>query len=168
MFALWEINQMELEMFSYLEWQLNVEPSTLRNFNIMFNKILPDPDLIRPWYSLSWRRHRSPTRVRVTQAPVPALQCPCSPLALLCPRMPQSSPARLTLILFRAVRHCRIVYGSHYRELRILSHGFTVRVERALNVEPGIRSRDPKHFRTVVPFPRKMSRPKKGDRPVVW
>ncbi|KAH9961122.1 hypothetical protein BC827DRAFT_1260608 [Russula dissimulans] len=32
MFALREINQMEREMCSYLEWQLNVEPSTLRDF----------------------------------------------------------------------------------------------------------------------------------------
>jgi hypothetical protein len=29
MFALWEINQMEQEMCSYLEWQLNVDPSML-------------------------------------------------------------------------------------------------------------------------------------------
>ena len=27
MFALWEINQMEREMCSYLKWQLNVDPS---------------------------------------------------------------------------------------------------------------------------------------------
>ncbi len=32
MFALWEINQMEREMCSYLEWQLSVDPSTLRDF----------------------------------------------------------------------------------------------------------------------------------------
>ncbi|KAI0282721.1 hypothetical protein BC826DRAFT_1132822, partial [Russula brevipes] len=32
MFALQEINQMEQEMCSYLEWQLNVDPSTLRDF----------------------------------------------------------------------------------------------------------------------------------------
>jgi hypothetical protein len=32
MFALREINQMEREMCSYLEWQLNVDPSTLRDF----------------------------------------------------------------------------------------------------------------------------------------
>jgi len=33
MFALREINQMEREMCSYLEWQLNVDPSTLRDFS---------------------------------------------------------------------------------------------------------------------------------------
>ncbi|KAI0057892.1 hypothetical protein BV25DRAFT_1830642 [Artomyces pyxidatus] len=32
MFALREINQMEREMCSYLEWQLNVDPATLRDF----------------------------------------------------------------------------------------------------------------------------------------
>jgi len=32
MFALQEIKQMERAMCSYLEWQLNVEPSTLRDF----------------------------------------------------------------------------------------------------------------------------------------
>jgi len=33
MFALQEINQMEQEMCSYLEWQLSVNPSTLRDFH---------------------------------------------------------------------------------------------------------------------------------------
>jgi hypothetical protein len=32
MFALREINQMECEMCSYLEWQLNIDPSTLHDF----------------------------------------------------------------------------------------------------------------------------------------
>src|SRR5258708_5048254 len=32
MFALREINQMEQEMCSYLEWQLSVDPSMLRDF----------------------------------------------------------------------------------------------------------------------------------------
>jgi hypothetical protein len=32
MFALWEINQMEHEMCSYLEWQLNVDLLTLNDF----------------------------------------------------------------------------------------------------------------------------------------
>ena len=32
MFALHEINQMEREMWSYLEWQLNVKPSILHDF----------------------------------------------------------------------------------------------------------------------------------------
>jgi len=32
MFALWKINQMEWEICSYLECQLNVDPSTLHNF----------------------------------------------------------------------------------------------------------------------------------------
>ena len=32
MFTLHEINQMERKMWSYLEWQLNVEPSILHDF----------------------------------------------------------------------------------------------------------------------------------------
>ena len=32
MFAPREINQLEREMRSYLEWQLNVDPTTLRDF----------------------------------------------------------------------------------------------------------------------------------------
>jgi len=32
MFAFWEINQMERKMCSHLEWQLNVDPSMLRDF----------------------------------------------------------------------------------------------------------------------------------------
>ena len=32
MFALREVNQMEREMCSYLEWQLNIEPSALKEF----------------------------------------------------------------------------------------------------------------------------------------
>ena len=35
MFALWEINQSEQEMCLYLEWQLNVKPSTLKVFDLM-------------------------------------------------------------------------------------------------------------------------------------
>ncbi|KAI0037291.1 hypothetical protein FA95DRAFT_1621732, partial [Auriscalpium vulgare] len=34
MFALREINQMEREMCSYLEWELNIDPTTLHNFEI--------------------------------------------------------------------------------------------------------------------------------------
>ena len=39
MFALQEINQMEQEMCSYLEWQLNVEPSKLKEFELMVCKV---------------------------------------------------------------------------------------------------------------------------------
>src|ERR1700679_1428848 len=38
MFALREINQMEREMCSYLEWQLNVDPTTLNEFESMIRK----------------------------------------------------------------------------------------------------------------------------------
>ena len=32
MFTLWEIKQMERAMCSYMEWQLNVDPSMLHDF----------------------------------------------------------------------------------------------------------------------------------------
>jgi hypothetical protein len=35
MFALQEINQMEDEMCNYLDWQLNIEPSALKEFETM-------------------------------------------------------------------------------------------------------------------------------------
>ena len=38
MFALWEINQMECEMCSYLEWQLNLKLSVLKEFESMVQR----------------------------------------------------------------------------------------------------------------------------------
>ena len=51
MFALREINQMEREMCSYLEWQLNVDPTTLRDFE---SRVRHDfaPSTARPSLSL--------------------------------------------------------------------------------------------------------------------
>jgi hypothetical protein len=43
MFALWEINQMECEMCSYLEWQLNVDLSTLCESCVHHNFAGPGP-----------------------------------------------------------------------------------------------------------------------------
>ncbi|TFY74863.1 hypothetical protein EWM64_g9149, partial [Hericium alpestre] len=43
MFALREINQMEREMCSYLEWQLNVEPTTLRDFEMQVRRDFSGP-----------------------------------------------------------------------------------------------------------------------------
>src|SRR6266436_4846842 len=44
MFQLWEINQMDREMCQYLEWELNVDPVTLHEFEEMVN-IDPGPYL---------------------------------------------------------------------------------------------------------------------------
>jgi hypothetical protein len=49
MFALWEINQMEQEMCSYLEWQLNMNPSMLRDFQNRVQRdasVIPSPSII--------------------------------------------------------------------------------------------------------------------------
>jgi hypothetical protein len=49
MFALWEINRMEQEMCSYLEWQLNMNPSMLRDFQNRVQRdasVIPSPSII--------------------------------------------------------------------------------------------------------------------------
>ena len=56
MFALREINQMEREMCSYLEWQLNVDPSTLRDFQ---NRVQRDHVPCGPGLRIAVVRHRS-------------------------------------------------------------------------------------------------------------
>ena len=38
--ALRELNQMDREMYSHLEWQLNVDPSTLRDFQVLLPSTL--------------------------------------------------------------------------------------------------------------------------------
>ncbi|OCH86080.1 hypothetical protein OBBRIDRAFT_738657 [Obba rivulosa] len=43
MFALREINQMEREMCSYLEWQLNIEPSALKEFEAKVRRDFKGP-----------------------------------------------------------------------------------------------------------------------------
>jgi hypothetical protein len=73
MFALQEINQMEQEMCSYLEWQLNVDPSTL----------LPKPQLD---HFIAYALHRTWLHPLVTFAALYLLQC-----------MPVSLPPRVFL-----------------------------------------------------------------------
>ena len=51
MFQLREINQMEKEMCQYLEWELNVDPGTLKEFEEMVRRLpghWPIPDLHPP------------------------------------------------------------------------------------------------------------------------
>ena len=52
MFALWGINQMEREMCSYLEWQLNVKPSALQEFESMVWKDFKGPGPYPAHYTL--------------------------------------------------------------------------------------------------------------------
>ena len=51
MFQLREINQMEREMCQYLEWELNVDPVTLREFEDMIHK--KSPPRSAPVYQLA-------------------------------------------------------------------------------------------------------------------
>ena len=51
MFALQDINQMEREKCSYLQWQLNIEPRALKEFEqkVLYpTYILPSPRAHRP------------------------------------------------------------------------------------------------------------------------
>jgi hypothetical protein len=43
MFQLREINQMECKVCQYLDWELNVEPSTLKEFEAMVHKDFAGP-----------------------------------------------------------------------------------------------------------------------------
>jgi hypothetical protein len=52
MFALREINQMEREMCSYLEWQLNVEPTALKDFESMVRRDFKGPGPYPSQYTL--------------------------------------------------------------------------------------------------------------------
>jgi hypothetical protein len=52
MFALREINQMEREMCSYLEWQLNVEPGALKEFEAMVRRDYKGPGPYPSHYTL--------------------------------------------------------------------------------------------------------------------
>ena len=51
-FALREINQMEREMCSYLEWQLNVEPNALKEFEAMVRRDFKGPGPYPAHYTL--------------------------------------------------------------------------------------------------------------------
>ncbi len=51
--ALHDINQMEQEICSYLEWQLNVILQHYTTFKLTSNMISPDLGLIHPWFSLN-------------------------------------------------------------------------------------------------------------------
>jgi hypothetical protein len=74
MFALWEINQMECEICSYLEWQLNVDPSTLRDFESRRPLSLPSSASRSPFVGLSLSLRRPLLSLR--RPPSPPLSCP--------------------------------------------------------------------------------------------
>jgi hypothetical protein len=53
MFSLREVNQMEREMCSYLEWELTVDSSTLKRFEAMVKKDFNGPGPYPTTYVLS-------------------------------------------------------------------------------------------------------------------
>ncbi|KZT23498.1 hypothetical protein NEOLEDRAFT_1069288 [Neolentinus lepideus HHB14362 ss-1] len=70
MFALREINQMEREMCSYLEWELNVEPSLLKDFEVKVKKDFAGPGPY-PTYSVP-----PPFASQATQTQAPDVHAP--------------------------------------------------------------------------------------------
>jgi len=63
MFALQEINQMGHKMCSYLEWQLNIDPSMLHDFTHHiqqdFTRPRPYPPMVLPQPALALFMHQS-------------------------------------------------------------------------------------------------------------
>jgi hypothetical protein len=89
MFPLREINQMEREMCSYLEWQLNVDPTTLRDFQarvqLDFAGQGPYPPMVLPQPAPAPFSHQSTGNNILTQVRVPLFRrsLPAYP----CPKM---------------------------------------------------------------------------------
>jgi Cyclin, N-terminal domain len=91
MFQLREINQMEREMCQYLDWELNVEPSTLKEFEDMVRKDFAGPGPY-PTYVL-----QTISKLAATSAnPFPAIapNTSTSPIPSFGPR--QASPPKST------------------------------------------------------------------------
>lgn len=101
MFALREINQMEREMCSYLEWQLNIEPSALREFEVKVRRDFKGTGPY-PIYNLP---SPAPTPVPSTTPYGPSTQTqpsfakpasPPKPIPPLVHAIPPNTPAYLT------------------------------------------------------------------------
>ena len=84
MFALQEINQMEREMCSYLEWQLNVNPSTLRDFSNCIQQDFagpsPYPPMVLPQPALVLFMHQSSSSATSGSGSAMPLLAPCVPM----------------------------------------------------------------------------------------
>ncbi|EPQ55085.1 hypothetical protein GLOTRDRAFT_41750, partial [Gloeophyllum trabeum ATCC 11539] len=70
MFALREINQMEREMCSYLEWELNVEPSLLKEFEAKVKKDFAGAGPY-PTYTVPPPLSRKPSSPKPSSNPLP-------------------------------------------------------------------------------------------------
>jgi len=87
MFQLREVNQMEREMCQYLDWELNVEPSTLKEFEEMVRKDFAGPG---PYPTYVLQTISKLASVSTTSTIVPNTST--SPIPSFAPR--QSSPPR--------------------------------------------------------------------------
>ncbi|KAI9508822.1 hypothetical protein F5148DRAFT_979263 [Russula earlei] len=94
MFALREINQMEREMCSYLEWQLNVDASTLRDFQCRVQHDFagpgPYPPVVLPQPAPAPFTHQSASNVNSTGSTIPSFT-PRVPLPKDAPVIPSPS-----------------------------------------------------------------------------
>jgi hypothetical protein len=94
MFALREINQMEREMCSYLEWQLNVDPTTLRDFQARvqqdFSGPGPYPQVVLPQPAPAPFTHQSTSHLNSSSTSIPSF-APRVPLPKDAPVVPSPS-----------------------------------------------------------------------------
>jgi hypothetical protein len=91
MFQLWEINQMEQELCQYLDWELNVEPSTLKEFKDMVCKDFTGPESY-PMYVLQMISKLATTSTNPFPAIAPNMSM--SPIPSFGPH--QASPPKST------------------------------------------------------------------------
>ena len=61
MFSLREINQMECEMCSYLEWELNVDTKALKSFEAMVSKDFNGPGPYQTYALSMFSKHVDPS-----------------------------------------------------------------------------------------------------------
>ena len=98
MFQLREINQMEREMCQYLDWELNVEPGTLKEFEDMVRKDFTGPGPY-PTYVL-----QTISKLAATATTPSPLSPPVTPLPLFLRSVPDTPPRRyLPLHLLRSI-----------------------------------------------------------------
>jgi len=95
MFALREINQMEREMCSYLEWQLNVDPTTLRDFQARVQHDFagpgPYPPMVLPQPAPAPFTHQSSSNVNSSSGSAISAFTPRVPLPKDAPVIPSPS-----------------------------------------------------------------------------
>ena len=91
-FELWDINNMELEMCQYLDWELNFEPRFLKEFEDMVRKTFAGPG---PYPAYVIPTISKPASSTTNHFPIATLNKTFSPIPSFDPRL--SSPPKPTL-----------------------------------------------------------------------